>query len=200
MRYTSRMRYPVCALLPLLFAACHTASPRTASEFFQAPPGPLQALPFSEAVAANGFLFVAGQIGTLPGTLDLAAGGIAAESAQALANLQAVLERHVGHTLPSDANVHLVLRWRQLCDRGLPSLVVMADQHLAAKYCRRIVGSFPKSCLGAISTEFLLGTNHILTGGDARRLVGEAAQRWLAGLQRRSGAARGPVSSVAAGT
>lgn len=114
--------------------------------------------------------------------------------------LEAVLERHVGHTLPSDANVHLVLRWRQLCDRGLPSLVVMADQHLAAKYCRRIVGSFPKSCLGAISTEFLLGTNHILTGGDARRLVGEAAQRWLAGLQRRSGAARGPVSSVAAGT
>lgn len=94
MRYTSGMRYRVCALLPFLFAACHTASPPSAPGFFPAPPGPLQALPFSEAVAANGFLFVAGQIGTLPGTLDLAPGGIAAESAQALANLQAVLERH----------------------------------------------------------------------------------------------------------
>ncbi|MFY9341721.1 MAG: RidA family protein [Planctomycetota bacterium] len=76
-----------------LLAACHASSPR-APEFFQSPPGPLQALPFSEAVAANGLLFVAGQVGNLPGTLDLAPGGIAAESAQALANVQAILERH----------------------------------------------------------------------------------------------------------
>jgi reactive intermediate/imine deaminase len=75
-----------------LLVACHAPSPRAA--FFQAPPGPLQALPFSEAVASNGFLFVAGQIGNLPGTLELAPGGIAGESAQALANMQAILERH----------------------------------------------------------------------------------------------------------
>ena len=49
---------------------------------------------FSEATTANGLLFVSGQIGNLPGTLTLAPGGINGESKQALANLQAVLERH----------------------------------------------------------------------------------------------------------
>ena len=86
-------RCPV--LVFALLAACHSAPPRPpAPEFFPAPPGALQALPFSEATTANGFLFVSGQIGNLPGTLQLAPGGIEAESKQTLANLQAVLERH----------------------------------------------------------------------------------------------------------
>lgn len=78
-----------------LLAACHSAPLRPpAPEFFPSPPGALQALPFSEATAANGFLFVSGQIGNLPGTLQLAPGGIEAEAKQTLANLRAVLERH----------------------------------------------------------------------------------------------------------
>lgn len=88
-----------CRFLPALaavaaLAACQGAPPSRAPEFFPAPPGPLQALPFSEAVAANGLLFVSGQVGKLPGTLGLAPGGIAPEARQALANMQAVLERH----------------------------------------------------------------------------------------------------------
>ncbi len=83
-------------LLPIaMLAACHAAPARQpAPEFFPAPAGPLQALPFSEATSANGLLFVAGQLGNLPGTLQLAPGGIGGEAKQALANLQAVLERH----------------------------------------------------------------------------------------------------------
>ena len=77
----------------LLFAACRTTAPPRPPEFFAAPLGAMQTLPFSEAVSANGFLFVAGQIGNLPGKLELPPGGIAAESKQALANMQAVLER-----------------------------------------------------------------------------------------------------------
>lgn len=84
------------AVLPLFvvaaLAACRAAG--APPQFFPAPPGPLQGLPFSEAVASNGLLFVAGQIGNLPGTLQLAPGGIRAEAQQALANMQAVLERH----------------------------------------------------------------------------------------------------------
>lgn len=87
-----------------LFAACSTQPPR----FFAAPPGALQNLPFSEAVAANGLLFVAGQIGNLPGVLQLPPGGIRAESKQALANLQAVLERH-GCTLRDVVKVTVFL-------------------------------------------------------------------------------------------
>src|SRR5688572_7094720 len=77
----------------LLAAGCNTP-PAHPPEFFPAPAGAMQALPFSEAVAANGLLFVSGQLGNLPGTLDLAPGGIASESAQALANMVAVLQRH----------------------------------------------------------------------------------------------------------
>lgn len=90
------MRSPlvVAFAVVLAAAACRTSPPPAVPEFSPAPAGPLQKLPFSEAVAANGFLFVAGQLGNLPGTLQLAPGGLAAEAPQALANLKSVLERH----------------------------------------------------------------------------------------------------------
>lgn len=84
----------VASLFVVLLTACQAAPPRRAPEFFAAPAGPLQALPFSEAVAANGLLFVAGQIGNQPGTLQLTPGGIRAEAKQALANMLDVLARH----------------------------------------------------------------------------------------------------------
>jgi len=49
-------------------------------------------LPFSDAVRAGGLLILSGQIGNLPGTLDLAPGGIRAEARQALENVKRVLE------------------------------------------------------------------------------------------------------------
>lgn len=50
------------------------------------------AIPVSAAVKAGGFIFVGGSIGNLFGKLELAAGGIAAETQQALENMQAALE------------------------------------------------------------------------------------------------------------
>lgn len=50
-------------------------------------------LPFSDAVRLGQTLYVSGQIGNRPGTLHLVPGGIAAESRQALQNMQAVLEQ-----------------------------------------------------------------------------------------------------------
>ncbi len=51
-------------------------------------------LPFSEAARVGDLLFVSGQIGNLPGTLELAPGGIQAETKQALDNIAAILERN----------------------------------------------------------------------------------------------------------
>lgn len=48
--------------------------------------------PYSQATIANGFVFTAGQVALIPGTKDLAAGGIEAQTRQALTNLTAVLE------------------------------------------------------------------------------------------------------------
>jgi reactive intermediate/imine deaminase len=52
------------------------------------------ALPFSEAVRVGDLLFLSGQIGNLPGTMQLVPGGIVAQTHQTLRNIAAVLERH----------------------------------------------------------------------------------------------------------
>ena len=51
-------------------------------------------LPFSEAVRVGELLFVSGQLGNRPGTLELVPGGIAAEARQTMENVRATLERH----------------------------------------------------------------------------------------------------------
>jgi 2-iminobutanoate/2-iminopropanoate deaminase len=47
--------------------------------------------PYSQAIEANGFVFVSGQIAIDPKSGTIVAGGIAAETTQVLANLEAVL-------------------------------------------------------------------------------------------------------------
>jgi len=47
--------------------------------------------PYSQAIAAEGFVFTAGNIGNDPKTGELVPGGIGAETRQALANIAAVL-------------------------------------------------------------------------------------------------------------
>ncbi|HEX7613845.1 MAG TPA: RidA family protein [Thermoanaerobaculia bacterium] len=63
-------------------------------QFLPSPDPALAALPFSEAVRHGDLLFVSGQIGTAPGTLNVVPGGIEAEARQALLNMKAILERH----------------------------------------------------------------------------------------------------------
>jgi len=55
-------------------------------------PGSLEGLPFSTAVRVGDLIYLSGQVGTLPGTRDLAAGGVAGETRQTLENIKAVLE------------------------------------------------------------------------------------------------------------
>jgi reactive intermediate/imine deaminase len=51
-------------------------------------------LPFSEAVRVGNTIYLSGQIGILPGTMELVPGGIVEETRQTLDNIRAVLERH----------------------------------------------------------------------------------------------------------
>ena len=55
-------------------------------------------LPFSEAVRVGDTLYLSGQIGIRPGTLELAPGGIAGEARQTLENIRTTLETH-GYSL-----------------------------------------------------------------------------------------------------
>lgn len=51
-------------------------------------------LPFSEAVRIGNTIYLSGQIGNKPGTLELVPGGIAAETRQVMENIKTTLEAH----------------------------------------------------------------------------------------------------------
>lgn len=49
-------------------------------------------LPFSSAVRVGDTLYLSGNVGNIPGTIDLAEGGIAGETRQTMENISTVLE------------------------------------------------------------------------------------------------------------
>ncbi len=51
-------------------------------------------LPFSEAVRVGHMLYVSGNIGVVPGAMELIPGGIAAETRQTMENIRSLLERN----------------------------------------------------------------------------------------------------------
>jgi len=55
-------------------------------------------LPFSSAVRVDNTLYLSGNVGNVPGTLDLAPGGIQGETRQTLDNIKAVAE-HFGSSM-----------------------------------------------------------------------------------------------------
>lgn len=83
------MRRNALAVLPLL-ASLACASPQGPHREVLAPsPSPLPV--FSPAVRTGDLVFLSGQIGNRPGTLELVPGGIAAETEQTLTNIRDLL-------------------------------------------------------------------------------------------------------------
>ena len=76
-------------VLAVVCSACATTAPR-APEFLVAAAGPVR--PFSPAVRAGGFLFLAGQLGT-DSTGRLVPGGIQPETRRAMENIRSLLMR-----------------------------------------------------------------------------------------------------------
>ena len=58
----------------------------------EAAPAPFQGAPYSQAIKANGFVFVSGQLSLCPGDKELTAGEIGPQTEQVFANLRAILE------------------------------------------------------------------------------------------------------------
>jgi reactive intermediate/imine deaminase len=84
--------------LPVLFAAlffygCEVhVHEDTDVEYLQAPGTEELNLPFSSAVRVGNLLFLSGSIGIIPGTRDLAEGGIQGETRQTMENIKGTLE------------------------------------------------------------------------------------------------------------
>ncbi len=58
----------------------------------EAAPAPFQGAPYSQAIKANGFVFVSGQLALKPGSKELEGGDATAQTEQVFANLRAILE------------------------------------------------------------------------------------------------------------
>ena len=58
----------------------------------EAAPAPFQGAPYNQAIAGNGFVFVAGQLGLDPSTGTMVEGGIGPQTERIFANLRAILE------------------------------------------------------------------------------------------------------------
>jgi 2-iminobutanoate/2-iminopropanoate deaminase len=54
-------------------------------------PAPFQGAPYSQAIVANGFVFVSGQLALKPGEKELSGGTIEEQTEQVFANLAAIL-------------------------------------------------------------------------------------------------------------
>ena len=102
------MRRPLPALILLVgFAGCAVEaiedstgggepvqSSGSQAEFLSTPEQEAMGFPFSEAVRVGPMLYLSGQIGNVPGTTQMADGGIQAETRQTLVNISEVLDRY----------------------------------------------------------------------------------------------------------
>jgi reactive intermediate/imine deaminase len=80
------------AIAATLFASAAVSAGDLEVEHYSSNPD--MQLPFSEAVRVGDMLYLSGKIGNIPGTRDLAEGGIAGETRQTLENIKATLEKH----------------------------------------------------------------------------------------------------------
>ena len=62
-------------------------------EYYSASSDAERKLPFSDAVRVGNLLFLSGKLGNIPGTTELAPGGIQGETRQTLENIKSTLER-----------------------------------------------------------------------------------------------------------
>lgn len=90
-----RRQLPTCITMALMsFAALAHADSPPAIEFLNSGKIVPATLPFSEAVRVGDTLYLSGQVGIKPGTLELVPGGIQAEARQTLENIRTTLEAH----------------------------------------------------------------------------------------------------------
>ncbi len=114
-------------------------------------------LPFAEAVQWGDTLYLSGQLGTLPGSLGLAPGGIAAETRQLMQNIRDVLERR-GSNLQSVIKCTVFLAdmsewsqfnevYREFFPHQLPARSALGANGLA------LGARVEMECLAAVSVE-----------------------------------------------
>ena len=120
---TPRWKYSLMAVL--LLTACHNEPVQPLTQFHSAPDVEYLTsseteklkLPFSDAVRVGNMLYLSGQVGNLPGTLELAEGGIQAEAHQTMKNIKKILEANgssLEHVIKATVMLADIAEWPAL--------------------------------------------------------------------------------------
>jgi pimeloyl-ACP methyl ester carboxylesterase len=104
------------------------------------------------------------------------------------------LKTTVGHELPRDTNVDMVLIWREVMRGRIPTLVLVASGRIEEAYCWRILDSIPPVVSQDVFVEGIPGTNHIFTAGNAREHAIRSTCAWACRQFPRQRTARAAVS------
>jgi alpha-beta hydrolase superfamily lysophospholipase len=99
------------------------------------------------------------------------------------------LGRWGGEGLPKDANVPLVEHWQASLARGVPSLVVVAEDQIADHYVPRVLAAMSAAERAGVTFVRVANTNHFLTGATARGAVLAALDDWIGEHFKRRGTA-----------
>ena len=83
-------------LIVFLFGLCFLLSCQSQQkvEYLQSEKFAKQNMPFSEAVQVGNMLYLSGQVGNIPGEMNVVSGGIGPETRQTMENIKEVLERY----------------------------------------------------------------------------------------------------------
>ena len=83
-------------LIVFLFGLCFLLSCQSQQkvEYLQSEKFAKQNMPFSEAVRVGNMLYLSGQVGNIPGEMNVVPGGIGHETRQTMENIKEVLERY----------------------------------------------------------------------------------------------------------
>lgn len=141
----------LCAsVLALGTIGCSAAQPTVAATPApQFPPSTNAARAFSPFVRANGFIFLAGQLGT-DSTGKLAAGGIKEETRQTMMNIKSILERN-GSSM--DKVVRCLVLLADINDRAAMSEVYVTFFSPAARPVRTAAGANGLALNGKVEIE-----------------------------------------------
>lgn len=88
------------------------------------------------------------------------------------------LTKIIGHSLPQETNVQMVMSWSRVIRMEIPTLALTAAGKIEEAYCLRILDSVPPVIAQNVFVEGVPDTNHILTAGRAREYVTNAVRNW----------------------
>lgn len=88
------MKKTFCLLLGFILFACQSkhAQKQVSISHYLSPEMEALGLPFSDAVRVGNMLYLSGQVGNLPGKMELVEGGLRAEARQVMKNIERVLK------------------------------------------------------------------------------------------------------------